>query len=384
MRHTRSAVWVSLLAVAASCGGQAPPAPQSPPAPVEPVASTPPAPAPPPEPPSDAPPPKPSLQLQMQDAIKALADAFDAHDPQKVAALYEDGASATAYGTWEAHGRVELAAKLHEFFVAFADAKSVTMRAWTKGNVVVQETAWAGTMTGDFMGHPATHDRVGQLRAEVLVFDSDGLVKEMREYADDAGLVAQMTGAKDAPRPPLLPTNEANVHVSVDMPEDEKLAAFGQAGSDALAKGDVSTIVAALADDADVWVSFGGKPATRGKKALTKALSVWEKAFPDQKWTTTASWVVGGFAIVESAMTGTQKGPLGTLRASNKLVADWHWLTVIQPTAGETVSHVWAHANLFEMLRQTGGLLPSAKRPAPRKPSNMVPPATKGDGAKGT
>jgi steroid delta-isomerase-like uncharacterized protein len=305
-----------------------------------------------------------------------MADALAARDAQKVAALFVDDASVVAYGGWEAHGRSQIAQKLQDFFAAFPDAKFAVLRAWTKGNAVIEESAWAGTMNGDFMGHPASHGPAGQLRAEVFLFDADGRVKEMHEYADDAGLVAQLSGKKDAPAVPLLPTNEAVVHTSSQSPDEDKLAGWGQATDDALAKGDANAVVVGLADDADAWVSFAGKPATRGRKALAKELAGWEKAFPDQKWTTTAAWGIDGFAIVEHAMTGTQKAVLGTLKASNKPVTDWHWLTVAQPNADAEAHHVWAYANLNELIRQTGALDASSRR-APRatRPAPKVPPA---------
>lgn len=310
----------------------------------------------------------------MQAATTGLADALRARDAQKAASFFADDASVTAYGGWEAHGRDEIAKRLQELFAAFGDAKTVVLRTWTKGDVVVEESAWSGTMTGAFMGRPATHAPVGQLRAEVLVFDADGRVKELREYADDAGLLLQAIGKKDAPPVPLLPTNAPSVHVAVDSPEDDKLAAWGRA----LGEGDAGVLAAGLADDSDVWINVDDKPATHGKRALAKELAGWTRAFPDAKWTTTASWGIDGFAIVEHTMTGTQKGPLGALKASNKPVASWHWLTIVQPDADGQIHHAWAYANLVEVLRQTGALDAFATKPRPaaaRSPAKP-PPAT--------
>jgi ketosteroid isomerase-like protein len=369
MRPTPRAALL-LAALACGCGGPAALA-QTPAAPApEPVATA----APPPvESAPEAPPSKPSLQASMQAATKGLADAVGARDAQKAATFFADDASATSYGGWEAHGRDAIAKHLQEFFAAFGDAKTTVLRAWTKGDVVVQESAWAGTMTGDFMGRPATHAPVGQLRVDVLVFDADGRVKEVRGYADDAGLLLQMSGKKDAPPVPLLPTNAPDVHVAADSPEDDKLAAWGRA----LGEGDAGAVAAGLADDSDVWIDVDDKPATHGKKALAKELARWTKAFPDAKWTTTASWGIDGFAIVEHTMTATQKGPLGALKASNKPVTSWHWLTIVQPDGDAQVHHAWAYANLVELLRQTGALDAFATKPraVPARGPAKAPPA---------
>jgi ketosteroid isomerase-like protein len=377
MTDTRWAVriaLVALLAAAASCGGRAPP-PQTPPAAPEPVDAAPaPPPEPPPEPVHDAPPPKASPETLAQATMKDLADALRARDAQKASALFADQGSVAAYGAWEAHGRDAIAKRLQDFFAAFADAKFAVLRAWAKGDVIIQESAWAGTMTGDFMGRSPSHAAAGQILAQVFAFDAEGRVKELHVYADDAGLLAQLSGKKDAPPVPLLPTNEANVHVSSESPDEDNLVKWWQAYDDALSQGDASAVVAGLAEDADVWVSAFGKPAMRGRKVLSKEIAGWAKAFPDQKWTTTGAWGIDGFAIVEHSMTGTQKRPFGSLKASSKPITDWHWLTIAQPNGDQEIHHVWAHANLHEVLRQTGALEASPKK-APAAPRNPPPPA---------
>jgi hypothetical protein len=135
-------------------------------------------------------------------------------------------------------------------------------------------------------------------------------------------------------------------------------------------KDDVKAAVASNADDADYWVNVSGGPATKGKKDIAKDLGDFFKAFPDQKWTTVNAWGIDGFAIIEHTMTGTQKGALGPLRASNKEVKDWHWIDVVQPSADGKVQHGWGYANLVEMMQQTGALKPpSDKGPAPAAPA---------------
>jgi hypothetical protein len=102
-------------------------------------------------------------------------------------------------------------------------------------------------------------------------------------------------------------------------------------------------------------MNFSGKPAIKGKKDLAKVLTDWFKTFPDQKWTSSNVWGVDGFAISEKTMTGTQKGKLGPIPASNKPVT-WHWLEILQPNADGKVAHGWLYGNLVEVLMQTGAL----------------------------
>jgi len=61
-------------------------------------------------------------------------------------------------------------------------------------------------------------------------------------------------------------------------------------------------------------------------------------------------------------VTGTQKGPLGTLVASNKPVANWHWIDVWQAGSDGKIQHSWGYANLLELQLQTGAFkLPIGK-----------------------
>ena len=352
-----------------ACASPPPPTPAAPPPPPVATASAPPAPA----DTTPPPPPKPTLAELIPQVLKGIAEAFNAHDGKVIASYFTEDAVTDAYGEPTAHGRDELTKAMEGLFATFGDSKSVPTRVWIKGNVVVAETVWTATMTGDFMGMKATKRPVGEYRVDVMQFNDDGLVKEMHEYGDDAGLMAQMSGKKGAPPLPALPTNMPELHVSKGTPEEDKLADWAKAMDDTFSKGDVKAVIATSADDGDYWINFNGAPATKGKKDLSKDLEGFFKAFPDQKWTTVHAWGVDGFAIVEHTMTGTQKGRLGALPASNKEVREWHWLDIMQPTADGKLQHGWGFANLVEVLAQTGALkMPGDKPGASPKPAGAA------------
>jgi ketosteroid isomerase-like protein len=360
-------MWLTTTIGLVACASPPPPPAAAPPVP-PPVAtaSAPPAPA----DTAPAPPPKPTLAELIPQALKGIGEAFNAHDGKAIASYFTEDAVTDAYGEPTAHGRDELVRAMEGLFSTFGDSRSVPTRVWIKGNVVVAETVWTGTMTGDFMGMKATKKPVGEYRVDVMQFNDDGLVKEMHEYGDDAGLMAQMSGKKGAPPLPTLPTNMSELHVSKGTPEEDKLADWAKSMDDTFSKGDVKAAIATNADDGDYWINFTGAPATRGKKDLSKDLEAFFKAFPDQRWTTVNAWGVDGFAILEHTMTGTQKGRLGALAASNKEVSDWHWLDIMQPAADGKLQHGWGFANLVEVLAQTGALkMPGDKPVAPPKPA---------------
>jgi uncharacterized protein (TIGR02246 family) len=359
----------------AACAAPPPPPPAPPPPP--PVAS---ASAPPPADTTPPPPPRPTLAELIPPALKGIAEAFNAHDGKVIASYFTPDAVTEVYGEPTARGRDAITGAMEGLFATFGDSKSVPTRVWIKGNVVVVETVWTGTMTGDFMRMKATKKPVGEYRVDVMQFNDDGLVKEMHEYGDDAGLMAQMSGKKGAPPVPVLPASMPELHVSKGTPEEDKLAGWAKATDDTFSKGDVKAAIATNADDADYWINFTGAPATRGKKDLAKDLEGFFKAFPDQKWATVNAWGIDGFAIVEHTMTGTQKGRLGALAPSNKEVRDWHWLDIMQPAADGKVQHGWGFANLVEALAQTGALKAPGDKPAasPKPAGAAAKPAPEG------
>ena len=109
---------------------------------------------------------------------------------------------------------------------------------------------------------------------------------------------------------------------------------------------------------------------------MTKGIEGWFRTVPDQKWTSSNAWGIDGYAIVESTLTGTQKGRLGPIPPSTKPITAWHWLDISQPGVDGKVMHHWGFANLGEMLMQTGALKPSgAKMAGPAKAEGGKEPA---------
>src|SRR5882672_1503506 len=242
MRSTLAALTMTTLALGA-CAGEQPP-PQPPPAP-QPAAAASAAPsAAPAETPASA--PKPSLADVIPQTMKGIAEGFNAHDSKKIASFFTEDCVVSAYGMPDAHGRDDVAKGLQGFFDFAGDSKSNASRVWVKGNVVVDEIVWAGTMTGDFMGTKASKKPLGQMRVHVMWVTDDGLVKEMHEYGDDAGLMAQMTGKKGAPAVPTVPTNPPQVHFAKGTADEDKLADWAKSIDDAFNKDEAKAVVAIM------------------------------------------------------------------------------------------------------------------------------------------
>ena len=355
----RSIHWAALATAALlfACGGEEPPAQA--PAPPPPVDSATASAAPPPPPPADTTPPappKPTLADLIPQTLKGIGDAFNAHDAAKLAGYYSEDCLVLGYGEPDAHGRDEVQKALQGLFDTFGDAKTAGTRVWIKGNVAITELVWSGTMTGDFMAYKATKKPVGQMRVHVLWFNDDGLVKEVHQYADGAGLMAQIEGKPGAPPVPLLPTNAAEEHVAKGTPEEDKLGDVNKTIYDTFSKDDPKAVVALMADDADDWVNISRMPPVKGKKEMTKGIEGMFKTVPDQKWSASNTWGIDGYAIAEATLTGTQKGRLGPLPPSTKPITGWHWLDITQVNADGKIAHHWGYANLIELMAETGAL----------------------------
>jgi ketosteroid isomerase-like protein len=371
MRSITVLACLSLTAFAlAACGDDAPP-PQTATNPAPTDTTPPPATTTAPVDTTPPPPAKPDLATLMPQTMKGIGDAFNAHDPAKMTSFFTPDAVVSAYGMPDMKA-ADMATGMKAWFAAFPHVTSGANRIWTKGNVAVIEMTWAGPMEGDFMGMKATNKPVGAQRVHVMWFTDDGLVKEMHEYGDDAGTMAQMKGDKKAPPVPTVPTNPPEMHSAKNTPDEDKLASWTKGLDDAFNKDDVKAVMPGFADDADFWLNIGG-PAVKGTKDMTKGLTDWFKTFPDQKWTPVNAWGIDGYAIIEHTMTGTQKGPMGPIKASNKQVQNWHWLEIQQPTADGKVQHDWAYANLVEMLTQTGVIKPMGTDMG-SKPGGSAPP----------
>jgi len=339
--------------VAAACGGEDKP-PQTPPSP--PVAV---APETTPDKPKETPPPaapKASLAEMQQKALGAAMEALNAHDATKFAALYAPDAVMSAAGLRELNGRDMIAADMKEWFETFGDVKVGFARAFMKKDVVVLEWALAGTYKGGgLFGEKGKDTPIGHHGLSVLWFDDNGLVKTEHRYGDLGAVAAQLGGgaAKGAkgPAAPPIPTLPASPEVvaAKGTPDEDKNAGVGASLLAAMSDHSEAKFAELVTDDIE-QEGLTTLAATKGKADAKKFFQAVTKAFPDAKLTPSGSWGVGDFAIVEYALTGTQKGPLGPLPASKKPVTV-HAVDVFRIKDGK-VARAWTFTNGLELLNQ--------------------------------
>ncbi|MGO9832632.1 MAG: ester cyclase [Polyangiaceae bacterium] len=359
MRMKSLAALVVLASAFAACGGEEPPPPQPPPPPPM---------APPPPPPATAetpppPPPKPTIAELIPVTLKNVTDAFNVHDSQKFAANYTADAVDTDYGTPEMHGRDDIAKGVQSLFDMSGDVKGGAAHLWSKGNVVAVDWVSAGTMTGDFMGMKASKKPVGGHRLVIAMLNDDGLMTQAHVYADIPGMMAQMKGAKDAPEVPAVPTT-TEMHAAKNSPDEDKLVDWLKADTDTMNKGDMKAMSATFAPDGDVTFFFMGGKVIKAGKDLDKFHADFFRAVPKAQFSVVNAWGIDGFVVAERTISGTQKGRLGPLPASNKDIT-LHVGEVFLPTADGKVSHAWVFGNMGELAPPPAAKAAPAPKAAP-------------------
>jgi steroid delta-isomerase-like uncharacterized protein len=131
---------------------------------------------------------------QIVEANRATLAAWNAHDPDAVAALFAEDAVIRDVGSSDTvRGRPAIRARAADLLAAFPDF------ALRQLDLVVGEDANAdrweatGTHRGRFLGMAATGRRIQVEGATFSRFDADGLVVEDVNFWDAGALLAQLT-----------------------------------------------------------------------------------------------------------------------------------------------------------------------------------------------
>ena len=338
-----------------------PPAPPPPPATAE--ATPPPAPADTTPPPA----PKPSLTDMMTASIKTVTDSLNGHDPAKYASVFAPDGVVKQGGVPDISGRDAIAADIKNLFATFPDLKFAFSRVLSKGNTGVSTWDWNGTDSGaGFMGAKPTSRPVGVSGATVAIYNDDGLIKELHIYSDQS-TVAQQVDPKAKKgtfrAPPTLATQIETV--SAGGPDEDKNLAAGKAMYQLLDDHKVKDLCAGMASN-DAPIDDFSMPMTfKGTKGCSDYINGFVKALPDFKSQPLANQIaIGPYLVSEGTVQGTNKGPMGPIKATGKPV-NLHFIDIVQLKDGK-VTRLWSYANGVELLTQLGVLkapaAPSAQK----------------------
>jgi steroid delta-isomerase-like uncharacterized protein len=128
-------------------------------------------------------------------ANQATFDAWNAHDPDAVAAIFAEDAEILDVMTGETiTGRDAIREQAAARFAAFPDFRLERRMLLIDGATNADRWVMTGTHTGEFLGLAPTGRRVEVAGATFSEFGDDGLVTRDTHYVDVGALLRQLTG----------------------------------------------------------------------------------------------------------------------------------------------------------------------------------------------
>lgn len=128
----------------------------------------------------------------MRQLAAQLTDAWNSHDPERVAALCAPDYEGENVGEPAPHrGPAGMAASVAAYLAAFPDLHFTVEESVVQGERVAQVWAAQATHRGPLMSIPATHRRIAVRGASVLTFKAGQLYRAVYIW-DVAGLLRDM------------------------------------------------------------------------------------------------------------------------------------------------------------------------------------------------
>ncbi|HVH46852.1 MAG TPA: ester cyclase [Labilithrix sp.] len=364
MRRSHLAIVIALTVFAPTfgCGGEE----------HRPVASPQPAPTTasslPPEPTATTEPPaaKPSMADLQRQAIGDALKGLNGQDPKKFASVYApDGVIAVA-GLNEVSGRAAIEQNMTEWFETFKDVKLGFSRVWVKNDVLVLEWVINGKHHGELFGIKGAEQPIGHYGLSIVSLNSEGRVASEHRYGELGAVMTQLAGAnaKVKPRPiPGIPATPETIS-STGTADEERNVAVAKSVLAALESGKKdSDMTNLLTDDVEQDGLFHLE-MSKGKDGARKFHKSFTTAFPDAKFETVKALGIGNYAILESVLTATHKGALGTIQPTKRPISV-HLVDVFELKDGK-VARARTFQNSLEMQQQLGlfNVAPSGNVPA--------------------
>ncbi|HVM96326.1 MAG TPA: ester cyclase [Candidatus Acidoferrales bacterium] len=129
--------------------------------------------------------------LEVNDATYA---AWNAHDADAVAAVFDENAVVREVGMQEMKGRDAVRARAAVLLTAFPDLRLERLALVIDGDRHADRWRLSGTHQGELFGMPPTGRRISIEGATFTRLGANGLVIEDVHLSDLAGLTAQLSG----------------------------------------------------------------------------------------------------------------------------------------------------------------------------------------------
>jgi steroid delta-isomerase-like uncharacterized protein len=131
---------------------------------------------------------------EITQTLKRQTEAWNAHDPDGVAACYAQDAKLYDVGLPEPlRGRAAIRDSVAGYLAAFSDFHAVNLgEPIVSGNRASQEWKVTGTNDGELLGVPPTGNNATTYGCATADFDHDGLIHRGGNYWNAAGLMQQL------------------------------------------------------------------------------------------------------------------------------------------------------------------------------------------------
>jgi len=130
---------------------------------------------------------------QILEANRATFAAWNAHDPEAVAAIFATDATIRDVGTPDVlHGRAAIRERAADLIAAFPDFRLRQLDLIVGEDANADRWEATGTHGGPFLGLEATGNQISVEGATFSRFDSKGLVVEDVNFWDIGALMAQL------------------------------------------------------------------------------------------------------------------------------------------------------------------------------------------------
>ncbi len=319
------------------------------------------------------PPPKPTPAEAIAKTIKSNVEAWNAHDAAKVAATYEPTGKLVIPGLPEFSGRDAVMKEAKDTFAGYSDFKVALTKTYVHGNTVALQWVITGKNDGPALGKPASNRQMGVAGASVLTFDDDGLIKEDHRYLDLPTITSQLDPKAKAGTfraPVTLPTGATEEHASRGTPDEAKVLDQVKAFYTAFEAKKEADLMAFVTDDS-VGEDYTAPAQAKGTKAMKDMANGFWKVVPDLAQTKPVQFAAGDTVVTEGTLTGTQKGAMGSIKASNKPVS-LRFVDFIQMKDGK-LARLDTFADSAEMLVEIGAMPPLGGAPAAAASASAAP-----------
>jgi steroid delta-isomerase-like uncharacterized protein len=274
--------------------------------------------------------------------------------------MFEPNGKIVQPGFPDTAGRDAIVADVKQTLARYSDFKVGVKRTFTHGNTVAFEWVATGTNNG---GAKPTNRAIGFPGASVVTYDDDGLIKEEHLYFDYPTLMSQRDATAKAGtfRAPIALPTAAEDHLSKGTPDEAKNLDTAKALYAGFEKKGGLDSLAFVTDDS-AFDDYTMPATIKGTKAIKDYVTSFWTAFPDMTQVKPVQFTADDYVVTEGTLTGTQKGAMGPIKATNKPVT-FRFVDIFRLKDGKA-AHLDTYGNSAEILVAIGAMPQPGAAPA--------------------